>query len=276
MKFSIVTPSFNSGRWLPMCLASVADQGAGVEHLVQDGGSSDGSEAILRRQPGIGLEVVSDEGMYDALNRGFDRSTAEICAYLNCDEQYLPGALSRVADFFDLNPEVNIVFAHTVVVDAEGRFLAYRKALLPTLHHTLLCHLGTLSAAMFFRRSVFADGFRFDPSFRANGDVDWIARLLSGGVRMAVLPEYTSVFTMTGANLSEAPTASTEHLRLAERLPRWKRMAKPLTILRYRFRKLRAGAYQQSPFTYHLYTANSPATRVEMQTGPKPDWRWPV
>jgi glycosyltransferase involved in cell wall biosynthesis len=275
MEFSIVTPSFNSGRWLPMCLASVADQGISLEHLIQDGGSTDGTLEMVRERSGTRLEVARDTGMYDALNRGFDRAGGELFAYLNCDEQYLPGALASAHDFFDRHVEVDIAFAHTVVTAADGAFLSYRKAMLPTLTHTVLCHLGTLSASMFFRRRLFENGFRFDPSFRANGDVDWIARLLSARIRMAVIPLYTSVFTMTGANASETPVARAEQSRLIERLPRWRRAFKPLTNLRHRMRKLISGSYRQAPFSYSLYTLSSPGERVAMESGPKPDWRWP-
>src|SRR5947209_19202515 len=94
LRFSIITPSFQGRQWLPLCIASVADQqGVEVEHIVQDSCSGDGTEDLLRNYPNVRPYVEKDEGMYDAVNRGFDRDAGDILAYMNCDEQYLPGAL---------------------------------------------------------------------------------------------------------------------------------------------------------------------------------------
>ena len=212
MTFSIVTPSFNSGRWLPSCVASVGDQGVNSQHLVQDGGSTDGALEWLRGRDDICLESAPDQGMYDAVNRGLKRGQGEICAYLNCDEQYLPGALIAVRETFRRNPETDVLFANTVCVKPDGAFVCHRKVVVPTLDHTLLCHLATLSAAMFFRRRLLDAGFWFDPTFRAAGDADWVARLIASGVRMDVLPGYTSVFTFTGTNLSESGQIGRAHV----------------------------------------------------------------
>lgn len=275
MNFSIVTPAFNSARWLPLCLASVADQEVQLEHLVQDGGSTDGTLEWMGEREGIRFESARDTGMYDALNRGFKRGTGEICAYLNADEQYLPGALRMVQEHFVRNPETDVAFAHTVCVDADGGFVCHRKAVIPTLDHTLLCHLATLSAAMFFRRRVLDAGHWFDGSLRAAGDVDWVARLLEAGIRMEILPEFTSAFSFTGENLSESAGAEREQRELSRRLPAWRRILRPWVSLRHRIRRWRAGAYRQEAFEYALYVRGRTGSRRVFHTGPRPSWRWP-
>src|SRR5579864_8457246 len=101
MNFSIVTPSFRSSRWLKLCIASVADQaGVEFEHIVQDAGSDDGTLEWLPHDTRVRAYVEKDSGMYDAINRGYRRAKGDLLAYLNCDEQYLPGALQKVRDFF--------------------------------------------------------------------------------------------------------------------------------------------------------------------------------
>ncbi len=91
-QISIVTPSFRPGPWLRLCMASVADQEAVTfEHIIQDAGSDDGTLDWLRAEPQVRTFVEKDGGMYDAINRGLQRATGDIVAYLNCDEQYLPG-----------------------------------------------------------------------------------------------------------------------------------------------------------------------------------------
>ena len=101
MKFSIITPSFRNSEWLKLCVASVADQsGVKFEHIVQDACSDDGTQHWLPGDSRVKAYIEKDGGMYDAVNRGYRRATGDILSYLNCDEQYLPGALAAVKSFF--------------------------------------------------------------------------------------------------------------------------------------------------------------------------------
>src|SRR5438309_2226871 len=175
MTFSIITPSFQNSEWLKLCIASVADQGVNSEHIVQDAGSDDGTQDWLRKDPRVKAFIEKDGGMYDAINRGLRRSTGEILAYLNCDEQYLPGALAVVEEFFKNNPRVDMVFGDVIMVDADGRYLCHRKTQPPLLYHTWTCHLSTLSCAMFFRRRVIEPrGFFFNTEYQCGGDGEWM------------------------------------------------------------------------------------------------------
>jgi len=74
--------------------------------------------------------------MYDAINKGLRHSSGEILAWLNCDEQYLPGALKVVGEFFDRHPEVDVLFGDIVLVDQHGGYLRHRKVQTPLLYHT--------------------------------------------------------------------------------------------------------------------------------------------
>ena len=115
-RFSIVTPSFRNSDWLKLCIASVTDQGMTLEHIVQDAGSDDGTLDWLTVDSRVRAFVERDSGMYDAMNRGLRRAQGEILACLNCDEQYLPGTLKAVSDFFERHPDVEMVFGDFVVV----------------------------------------------------------------------------------------------------------------------------------------------------------------
>jgi glycosyltransferase involved in cell wall biosynthesis len=153
---------------------AVADQqGVEVEHIVQDAGSDDGTLDWLPKDKPVRAFVEKDTGMYDAVNRGLRRSSGDLLAYLNRNEQYLPGALQAVAEFFHVNPRVEIIFADTVVVDAHGGYICDRKALLPQPNHSTVCSLGVPTAAMFFRRSVLQNhDLYFDSRWRVGGDMD--------------------------------------------------------------------------------------------------------
>ncbi|MCU0770669.1 MAG: glycosyltransferase [Verrucomicrobia bacterium] len=276
MRFSIITPSLNNRGWLELCAASVTDQqGVEVEHIVQDGGSTDGTGEWLKTHPEVRGFVEKDQGMYDAVNRGFRRATGEVLAWLNCDEQYLPGALQTVAKVFKSNPAIDMVFGDIVLADNTGRYLCHRRVERPLLHHTWVCHLSTLSCAMFFRSRLLASRDAFlDTSYRCGGDGEWMVRLLRRGVRMIAVRHFTSLFTLHGDNLSRSAMAREEWRRLRNTAPAWVRTFSPIWILHHRIRRLIHGSYRQTPFAFSAYTPESPKRRIE-QFVAQPTFRCP-
>ena len=151
-----------------------------------------------------------------------------LVAYLNCDEQYLPGTLARVIDFFQRHPAIDMVFGDVVIVDAEGQYLRHRKMQTPLLYHTWTCHLSTLSCATFFRRRLVNDEESlFRPTLRDVGDGEWMVRMLRRRVKMAALGGFTSVFSYTGANMSAGPNARRENRELFETAPFLARKLRP-------------------------------------------------
>lgn len=272
---SIVTPSFRGAPWLPLCIASVADQDVAHEHLIQDAGSDDGTLDWLPRDSRVQVFVEQDAGMYDAVNRGYRRATADILGYLNCDEQYLPQALSRVCATFRAQPEVDVLFGDCLVVDAAGRYICERRSLLPQLLHTWTAsNLSFLTAVTFIRRRILdRHQLWFDSTFRDAGDQDWALRLVNAGVKMMVLPEFLSVFTETGKNMNLGANAQRERREFHATAPTWARLLSPLTLVHYRWRRWRAGHYVGRPHDYAIYTQQSP-TRRQLFRVERPTYRW--
>jgi len=281
---SIVTPSFRQLDWLKLCTASIADQaGVTLEHLVQDAGSGPELEAwgtaeMARRcgdDRAFQLVVEKDRGMYDAINRGLRRAEGEILAYLNCDEQYLPGALAAVAHFFQTHPRVQVAFGHAIVIDPQGRHLCNRQAVLPGKAHTWVSgNLAILTCATFFRRAVVHErGLLFQPERCAIGDGEWVMRLLDERVPMAVLPRFTSSFVETGENMMLSERAVQEQRALIASAPAWMRAARSGLVAGYRLRKLLAGGYRRDPLEYAIYTPACPRARVAFRVE-KPSNRW--
>jgi glycosyltransferase involved in cell wall biosynthesis len=274
VRFSIVTPSFRNSTWLKLCIASVADQGVEVEHIIQDAGSDDGTLDWLPHDRRVKAFIEKDSGMYDAVNRGLRRAQGEILAYLNCDEQYLPGTLAVVGDYFMQHPEVDVVFGDFVAVDGDGNYLFHRKVQTPLKHHTRVSHLQTFTCAIFFRRKIIADyQMFFDPKFKNAGDADWMLRLLDHKTPMAVLRRFTSTFGITGENISDGTRSLSENIALRRSAPGWVRTLRPMFILHHRLRRLAGGIYFQKPFSYSIYTRNSPEQRVVHQVL-HPNFRW--
>jgi glycosyltransferase involved in cell wall biosynthesis len=254
----------------------VADQqGVDVEHIVQDAGSDDGTLDWLTRDSRVQAYVEKDTGMYDAVNRGFRRARGELLAYLNCDEQYLPGALKKVSDFFDRHPEVDIVFGDCVVVDARGDYLCERRPLRPRRLHILTSgNLGFLTAATFLRRRVI-DTHRlfFNPELRDVGDAEWALRVIEAGLPTAVFREFLSVFTETGHNLNLGPNTAKERRQFVNSAPRIARFLSPFLVLHFRLRRWRAGHYRCQPHDYSIYTLESPDRRRYFHVA-NPTFRW--
>jgi glycosyltransferase involved in cell wall biosynthesis len=275
--FSIITPSYGQLDWLRLCIASVQDQTGGrpedirIEHLVEDGGSA-GIELIAgpaagppaRGHTGYALRINSgnDRGMYDAINRGFLRAQGEIVAWLNSDEQYLPGTLQKVADFFADHPEIDILFGDALLADRNGSILSYRRAVLPDRLHTQLAHLNTLSCAMFFRRRVVERGFLLDENSKAVADAKWVAALLDAKIPMAVLPEPLSVFVMTQANLGQTSLARLESIQWRKDGGVWRGLLRGPAIVVHRLRKFLAGAYLPRSVHTSFYRLGCPEQRV--------------
>jgi glycosyltransferase involved in cell wall biosynthesis len=275
MKVSVVTPSFRQLPWLKLCVASVAGQvGVEIEHIVQDAGTGADLEVWAASQPNLRLFVERDAGMYDAINRGLRRATGEICAYLNCDEQYLPRALFRVGEFFTTHPQVDVLFGDTILVDQHGQPLSYRRTVLPTQRHIRLAHLNTPTCSTFFRHRLLQRGFYFDPAWKDVGDGVWVEELLRNKVKMATLPEPLAVFTFTGENRSTLPLASKEGAsRRAISGPAFG-FRRSAAVLTHRIRKAVAGAYCRRHLEIDIFTMESPQKRQHL-VGNNVGFGWP-
>ena len=274
MRFSIITPSFRQLGWLKRAVRSVADQGVEVEHIIQDAGSGPELEQWVREQSSAQLFVEKDRGMYDAINRGFARATGEICAFLNCDEQYLPGTLEKVARAFAENPWADAVAGDYLVLDADCRLLSFRKVTPLRRAMILTDHLYAFTCAIFFRRRILDAGVTFDADLQSIADGHWVAEVLRRGFRFALIHEYLSAFSITGQNRS-AETLSRGEERLArEKIPLSWRLATPVLRGIRHFEKLLAGGYRSGPISYEVYTSPEAVQRTRF-TCERPAFRYP-
>jgi glycosyltransferase involved in cell wall biosynthesis len=274
MKFSIVTPSFRSSEWLKVCIASVADQqGVEFEHIVQDSCSDDGTQEWLSNDPRVKAFIEKDAGMYDAVNRGYRRATGDILAYLNCDEQYLPGALAAVREFFEKNPRVEVALAGTIVTDGDGKYICHRHSMVPNAQH-MWFRFPILTSSIFIRRKVVSErGLFFDTRWRDLGDFHWMRALLKNKVPMKVCDAFTSVFADTGENMNLKPNAIREKNETAAMKPVWVSGLKPVWVVHHRLRRMAAGHFRLQPTNYSLYTKSSVEKRVTIDV-PKPTAVW--
>jgi len=186
---SIVTPSLNQGQFLESAIRSVVSQDADVEYVVVDGGSDDDSVAILERQErGISWTSEPDGGQFDALNKGFSRTTGEIMGWLNADDFYVPNALAVVDEIFREFPEIEWVTS-TLAATANERGAVFAVKRIPYFDRRAFMrgynlpyrdhHAGYFvpQESTFWRRTLWERaGARLDESSRLAGDFELWSR----------------------------------------------------------------------------------------------------
>jgi glycosyltransferase involved in cell wall biosynthesis len=186
---SIVTPSLNQGGFLGEALESVRSQSyAACEHLVLDGGSSDTTvellEAFAATSPTIWWRSSPDGGQSAALNEGFGRASGEIVGWLNADDRYRPGCFEEVAQAFAQHPEVDVLYGDYTFIDPVGKHLGLRREI--AFNRFILRYHKVLyipTAAAFFRRRVFEDGYFLSNSLHYAMDLEFFLRLDAAGYR---------------------------------------------------------------------------------------------
>ena len=256
-----------------------------VEHIVQDAGSPGieefaekmaeqllgryGGERVsdletfellhIRTARGYTLRIFkeADSGMYDAINRGFEKAKGSIGAYLNCDEQYLPNTLKKVANAFQISSKTDLFFGDALVIDERGNARCWRKVLVPMVYHTWTCHFSAFTAAMFFRRRLLDQGLRFDTSYRTAADAAWYLEARKRGTQAESLGFLASTFVDTGKNLGMTTVARQERIRLKHTASSFMRHLRLFWSILHRVRRFSCGAHQRISLTYEIYLPNS-------------------
>ncbi|PZA09405.1 hypothetical protein DNX69_25250 [Rhodopseudomonas palustris] len=179
-KISIVTPSLNQGRFLQDCIDSIrAQQWPNLEHFIIDGGSTDDTMEIIRRNADhlTGYVSESDKGAADAINKGLARCTGDIVAWLNADDFYLPGAFEQIAAAYHNEPDASFWFGNGIRVDELGtEKSAFSNAKPVYSHRALVEGLDyILQPSTFMNHAVLKAAGGLDANLRWSFDWDlWI------------------------------------------------------------------------------------------------------
>jgi glycosyltransferase involved in cell wall biosynthesis len=183
VSFSIITPCLNAEATIEQTLQSVRTQGIeDLEHIVIDGGSTDGTLAILQSAAGpVSFVSEPDRGLSDAVNKGIRMARNDVVGWLNADDVYLPGALRRVQAAFERRPDALWATGRCVIINGEGKQIRrgvslYKDALLRRWSFPLFLTQNFVSApATFVRRNAFELVGVFEERFRYSMDYDvWL------------------------------------------------------------------------------------------------------
>lgn len=189
---SIITPCLNRADFVSEAVESVLHQDyPNFEHIIVDGGSTDGTLDILKRYPHVKVISEPDQGLYDAINKGIHYCNGEIIGFLNTDDLYEENIFSSVTQVFNSEPGILAVLGGAKVfkknISGEKSIIAIY---LPYHPAEMLknCTLGTpIFNAWFFRRDLLDKIGFLDTSYRFSSDRDYMIRLaLQGGNFMCI------------------------------------------------------------------------------------------
>lgn len=212
---SIVTPSYNHSRFLEETLLSIKGQDyPNFEHIVMDGGSTDESQDILRKFEGTyPMQWFSepDRGQADAISKGFRLANGDILAWLNSDDVFLPGAISRVVGEFQREPDVDLFYGDVLVIDECGQIIQDRVLTRVDQHDFLGLGNCLAQPATFWTRRIYDAVGGVDPQYYYQMDLDFYIRVAAKG-QMKHLDAYLAKIRMHPAGkMSKA-----EHVRRQE------------------------------------------------------------
>ena len=199
---SIITPSFNQGRFVRETIASVLWQDyPDLEYLVVDGGSTDGTLNALRNL-GDRVRWISepDRGQADAINKGWRMARGEILAWLNADDIYRRGAIARAVAFFEEHPEVDLVYGDCDYIDEEGKTIGKHRARAASSADILCSPVSIIAQpATFIRRRVLQTVGYLDESLHCLLDTEYWMRVAAAH-RLGYVPTCLAAFRVHGGS----------------------------------------------------------------------------
>jgi glycosyltransferase involved in cell wall biosynthesis len=198
-RISIVTISCNQAAFLERAIRSVVEQDyPDVEYIVVDPGSTDGSREIIEKYRSRISKVIfeKDSGPANGLNKGFAAATGEIFGYINADDAYLPGALTKAAAALEARPRADVVYGHCYIVDREGQLVRRSRSVPFNLRLYAYGAVVVMQQSTFFRRKAFEKVGGFKESNRTSWDGELLMDMALQGSQLAMVDEYWSLYAI--------------------------------------------------------------------------------
>lgn len=203
MTFSIITPTFNSRKFLEETVQSVLSQGgADFEYIIVDGGSTDGTVEIIKRHAEKDSRIrwtsERDDGISDAFNKGISLATGDIIGIINSDDSYFPETLQLVAGSAKAHPDCDVFHGDIVRRDQAGKDLFILKPL--NVETSVWREMPVNHPATFVRRQAYDKIGRFDVALRYAMDYDLVLRLYTAGCRFCYVEKPLAAMRYGGAS----------------------------------------------------------------------------
>ena len=204
-KISVITPSFNQGKFIEQTILSVLSQGySNLEYIIMDGGSTDNTVEIIKKYEGriTYWQSKKDNGQAAAINEGFSRSTGDILCWLNSDDTYKPAILEKMANLFSDISSAEIMFGnclhfHSNSNKTRGSDVVKRHS----RFELSLCDY-IIQPSSFFTKPAWQSTGPLNESLNFTFDWEWFIRAQKAGVRFTAVQEYLSNYRIHDAHKS--------------------------------------------------------------------------
>lgn len=197
---SIVTPSYNQGKFLEKTILSVLSQTyPNIEYIVIDGGSKDNSVDIIRKYEDKIAYWVSekDKGQSHAINKGWQRAKGIYCSYLNSDDLLHPDAVMKIVETFSKNSDAAVVYGDSTFIDEKGNVIELEKGT-PCNFKKLLIHGQgpyIVQPSSFYSTACVRKAGYIDENLHLSMDYDLLLKLAKNS-QMIYIPEQISLFRL--------------------------------------------------------------------------------
>ena len=220
---SILTPSFNRAGMIETAIQSVLNQNyPKVEHIIMDGGSTDGTIEVLKKYPHLRVISEPDQGMYDAINRGLKIFEGNYICFLNDDDMFPPDVFPKIIEAFSQHHKADAIVGKALVFSQSHERPDYILAL--DFQRTLLDQFlnggKLIFNSWFFRRQLFSNIGLLDDRYQIAGDMEFLIRFVLNGSTVWELPDVLYYYRQHSKSktFSENSTsiinAGNEHLQL--------------------------------------------------------------
>lgn len=197
IRISIVTPSYNQAAFIERTICSVIEQNyPDTEHIVIDGGSTDGTQEVLRKYSHRLAYWISekDNGQTHAINKGLKVATGDLLAYQNSDDVYLPKAFETVAAAYRLHPECGIFSGNINIIDEKDRIIDEIRLIHPYKLLQVYCGPQIHNQAAFWTRETLDRVGYLDESYAFDMDYDFFSKILFAGIRPCQIRQHIGAF----------------------------------------------------------------------------------
>jgi glycosyltransferase involved in cell wall biosynthesis len=207
---SIITPVYNQVDLIGQAIESVIHQeDAPVEHIVMDGGSTDGTLDVLAQYSHLKVVSGTDQGMYDALNKGIEIAKGNVIGFLNSDDLYVENTFSEILQIFK-DEHILAVVGNAIVFSETSDKTRNILSRFSSENIKSLLELSTSSGpflnAWFFRKSLFARLGNFNSNYRIVADRDLMLRLALNGVEYTKFNKVVYMYRQHFGSMTFDPT----------------------------------------------------------------------
>jgi glycosyltransferase involved in cell wall biosynthesis len=218
-RLSIVTPSYNQGKFIEATIRSVLLQGyPNLEYIIIDGGSTDNSVETIKKYDKYLFYWHSkkDRGQADAINQGLEKSSGQILGWINSDDVYVKGTFHKIVKAFHFNPDCIVVHGNRILINEIGEVTGWMC--LPPFEPKLLIY-NVCSETAFWQRAVMKEAGLLNASLQFAIDLEFFGRLYKYGQFMK-LKEYLGYFRC----YSENKSSTMAHIGREEAAREWRRL----------------------------------------------------